>query len=212
MISLFKKGKQKVQRSLTRPEELQAGDIIVLKERRSLPLVLQGQQLEVTNVGTYQYSDGIKKELTLRSIDNKTYFLSVNENDGVPGLCFSIKIPRKVVITIFDEDEFGQLWDADYVTLHVNNKPDEYASWLSDDYKQDISEAEGYYYDRDCSDKPPSDLEDDDGEEFRYHECTSMLDNNYSLSVEVWADGDTEVFLEVTTPVDVIAEMWPHGD
>ncbi len=97
MISLFKKGKQKVQRSLTRPEELQAGDIIVLKERRSLPLVLQGQQLEVTNVGTYQYSDGIKKELTLRSIDNKTYFLSVNENDDAPGLSFSIKIPRKVV-------------------------------------------------------------------------------------------------------------------
>jgi len=212
MISIFKKGKQQVQRKLTRPEELQTGDIIGLKERRSLPLELQGQQLEVTHVGTYQYSDGIKKELTLRSVDDKTYFLSVNEYDDAPGLCFSIKIPRKIVLTIFDEDEFAQLWETDYVTLHVNKKPDEYASWLSDDYKQDISEGEGYYYDRDCSDKPLSDFQDDDGEEFQFHECTSILDNNYSLSVEVWADGDTEVFLELTTPVDVIAEMWPHGD
>lgn len=212
MISLFKKGKKKDQRSLTGPEDLQTGDIIVLKERRSLPLELQGLQLEVTHVGTYQYSDGMKKELTLRSVDDKTYFLSVNENDDGPGLCFSIKVSRKAVLAIFDEDEFGQLWEPDYVTLQVNNKPEKYAAWLSDDYKQDVCEAEGYYYDRDCADKPPSDLQDDDGEEFRYHECTSMQDDNYSLSVEVWADGDTEVFLEVTTPVDVIAEMWPHGD
>ena len=104
------------------------------------------------------------------------------------------------------------MWEAGFTTLRVNDNLDEYSAWLSDEYRQEINEGEGYYYARDCADNPPSDHQDDDGEEFRCHECISMVDSNYSLSVEVWADGDTEVFLEVATPADVIAEMWPHGD
>lgn len=213
MFGIFNKGKQQVQRSLTQPEELQKGDIVVLKERRALPSELQGQQLEVTHVGTYQYSDGMQKELTLRSVDNKTYYLSVDDNDGDPLLCFAIKIPMNLVLEIFDEDEFAGLWEADSASLQTNdNKPEEYTAWLSSDYKQTINNGEGYFYDRDCSDDAPSSIEDDDGEEFRFHECTSMSNSNYSLSVEIWEDGETDVFLEVATATDVIAELWPHGN
>lgn len=211
-MGFFTKDKDKGRRSLTEPGELLAGDILVLKERRSLPRDLQGQQLEVTEVGTYQYSGSIEKELTLRSVDNTTYYLTLGDTKSATELSFSVKIPRKTVCSVFDEDAFAELWEPGSSTLHVVNRLDDIAAWLSDEYQQEVNTGEGYYYARDCTDNPPSDYQDDDGEEFRFHECTSLVDDNFSLSVEVWADGDTEVFLEVRTPGDVIAEMWPHGD
>ncbi len=89
---MFKKlfGGNDAPRTLTDPVQLQVGDIVSFKQRRSLPDQLQGQQLEVTKVGAYQYSETeITKELTLRSEDSKTYYLSVDDNDGDPLLCFS---------------------------------------------------------------------------------------------------------------------------
>jgi len=193
-------------RTLTDPSQLQVGDIVAFKQRRSLPNELQGQQLEVTKVGGYQYSETeITKELTLRSEDNKTYYLSVDDNDGDPLLCFSIKLPEPMLFTLFDEDEFSELWGDDFVTLAVKEKPAELAGWLSDTYTQRMKEGEAYYYNRDCGGVVP---EDDEGEELRYHECVGDVDSRY-LSVEVWGDGDTDVSLVAFCPVDVIEDMWP---
>ena len=109
MFSYFKKNKDSL-RTLSNPAELKIGDIVALKERRSLPPELQGQQLEVTHVGTYQYSSSIEKEFTLRSVDSTSYYMSVDDNDGDPILCFTNKIPRESVLEIFNEDEFARLW------------------------------------------------------------------------------------------------------
>lgn len=205
---MFKKlfGGNNLPRTLTAPDQLQVGDIIAFKQRRSLPVELQGEQFEVTKVGGYQYSaTEITKELTLRSADNKTYYLSVEDNDGAPLLSFSIKLPEPMVLTLFDEDEFSQLWGDDFVTLTVKEKPEELASWLADNYTQRMKEGEAYYYNHDCGGKIP---EDDEGEELRYHECVGNVDARY-LSVEVWGEGDTDVSLVALCSVDVIEEMWP---
>lgn len=211
MFSYFKKKKGSL-RTLTNPGELKIGDIVALKERRSLPPELQGQQLEVTHVSTYQYSSSIEKEFTLRSADSTSYYMSVDDNDGDPILCFTNKIPRGSVLEIFDEDEFSQLWEPEFINLKVRSKPDQYAHWLTDSYQQIIKDEEGYYYNHDCTDKPPSRRSDDDGEEFRYHECEGAPDNDRSLIVEVFGNGETDVFLEVSTPLDVIDELWPNAD
>ncbi len=193
-------------RSLTEPMQLRAGDIVAFKQRSSLPDELQGQQLEVTKVGGYQYSESeITKELTLRSAENRTYYLSVDENDGDPLLCFSLKLPEAMVLTIFDEGEFSELWGEEFVTLSVKEKPAELAGWIADSYTQRMKEAEAYYYAYDCGNEVP---EDDDGEELRYHECVGDQDSRH-LSVEVWDDGDTDVSLVAVCPLDVIEGMWP---
>ena len=206
---MFKKifgGDKSEPRVLTEPSQLQVGDIIAFKQRRSLPDELQGQQLEVTKVGGYQYSETeITKELTLRSEDNKTYYLSVDDNDGDPQLCFSIKLPEKSVLSLFDEDEFSELWGEEFITLRVKERPKELASWLADSYTQRIKESEAYYYNRDCGGEVP---EDDDGEELRYHECVGDVDAR-SLSIEIWGDGGTDVSLVAHCPVDVIEDLWP---
>ena len=112
---------------------------------------------------------------------------------------------------IFDQDEFAQLWEPGYASLEVQSRPGKYASWLTDGYHQVVKDEEAYYYSRDCSDEPPSRRLDDDGEELRYHECEGDPDSNYSLIVEVYGDGETEVLLSVNVPMDVIEELWPHG-
>lgn len=210
MLSFFK-GKKDSVRILNGPEQLGVGDIVVLKERLSLPPELQGQQLEVTGVGTYQYASSVEKELTLRTADSVTYHMSVDDNDGDPMLCFSKKLSRKKVLQVFDQDEFALLWEPEFANLDVQLTPDDLASWLTDGYHQIIKDEEAYYYNRDCGDKPPSQRVDDDGEELLYHECEGDPDSNYSLTVEVYGDGETEVMLCLSVPIDVIDELWPHG-
>ncbi|HHJ20166.1 MAG TPA: hypothetical protein ENJ84_10165 [Gammaproteobacteria bacterium] len=212
MLGFFKKSNEPAPRSLTQPSELEVGDIIQLKERRSLPDELQGKELEVTQVGTYQYASSVEKSCTLRSADNEVYYLSIDDNDGDPVLYFSVKIPRAAVLEIFDEDDFSELWGEDYVGMKVQHRPARYAAWLTDEYHQEIKEAEAYFYHRDCADQPPSDYVDDDSDELRYHECEGLPDERFSCSVEIWGDGSTDVFLQVANPMDVIADMWPHGD
>jgi len=207
---MFKKifGRDNAPRALTEPSQLQVGDVVSFKHRRSLPDELQGQQLEVTKVGGYQYSaTEITKELTLRSEDNKTYYLSIDDNDGDPLLCFSIKLPELMVLTLFDEAEFSELWGDDFITLTVQEKPEQLTSWLVDSYKQRMKEGEAYYYNHDCEGKVP---EDEEGEELRYHECVGDMDTR-CLAVETWSDGATDVSLVALCPFDVIEEMWPSG-
>ncbi len=210
MRNFFKK-KQDSPRQLNGPKDLQLGDIVVLKERRALPPELQGQQFEVSHVNTYQYASSTEKEFTLRGADSSSYNMSVDDNDGDPVLCFTIKISRDIVLDIFDEDEFAQLWEPEFPSLTVRNSPERYAAWLTEEYHQIIKDEEAYFYNRDCAENPPSRQEDDDGEEMRYHECEGAPDDDRSLIVEVYGSGETDVSLEISTPVDVIAELWPHA-
>lgn len=211
----FNNKKEEAVRSLTKPVELAVGDIVVLNERQSLPKPLRGQELEVTGVGTHQYSHGIEKEVTFRSIDNKTYYMSIDDNDGDPILCFSVKIERTEVEALFDLGRFSGLFEEDsYAKLKVQSIPDRLKDWVGGDkYHQTLSHGEGYYFKDDLIAKgiTPSSCEDDNSEEFRFHECESVENDHYTLLVEVWSSGETDVFLSVTTPLDVVAEMWPHG-
>jgi len=211
----FNNNKDTATRSLTKAIELEVGDIVVLNERQSLPKILRSQELEVTSVGTHQYSDGIEKELTFRSIDNKTYYMSIDDNDGDPLLCFSIKIERAEVETLFDLGQFARLFeDASYAQLEVKSIPERLKDWVGgDNYHQTLSHGEGYYFKDDLIAKGviPSSHEDESSEAFRFHECESSDNDDYGLLVEIWSSGETDVFLSVSTPLDVVAEMWPNG-
>lgn len=208
--SLFSKKKSVPVRSLDCAQDLQVGDIIKFKPRSILPPSVQNEQFEVTGIGCYQYSGELNKELQLRSEDNKTIYLSVEEGDGSPMLAISYKISRSMVLSLFDEDQFAELWQEDFPTLAVQTAPAELDGWLSNNYQQVTKEAEAYYYNRDCNRESASLFQDDDSEELRYHECSAENDS-YGLSVEVWEDGTTDVALVVYTPLEVIAEFWPKA-
>lgn len=199
-------------RKLTSVNDLIVGDIVVFKERLSLPTEIQGQQFEVIKSAGYYYSDGLVKELTLRNANNDSYFLSYDDNDGDPELLLSRKVSRKQVSQLFDENDFSQLFDENkFPCLKVQNSLAELKGWINDDYQQEEKLVEAYYYDRDCSENPPNNFDDDDGEELRYHECEAA-DDNYYLTVEIWEDGTTEVSVGLCCPEDVVEGLLPKNE
>jgi hypothetical protein len=203
-MAFFNRKKNTETRTLSKPDELQVGDLVTLKERSSLPAELQGSDLEVISIGTYQYDGGLEKEITLRSTENKTYYLLLDDNDGDPLLCFSIKIERGMVDSLFDLDQFSILFDNDYAEIKTQDITVLPRGWTKEGvYIQTEKDVEGYFYQDDLIAKniTASSTQSDKCEEFR----------GYSLSIEVWSSGETDIFLEVSVPTDVILEMWPNA-
>ena len=196
-------------RQLKTANELEVGDVILLKYRESLPPELRENQLEVSKIGTYEYSSGTCKEIVLKDENNQVFFMSLEDNDGDLTLCFAKKIARKQVYVLFDEHEFAQLWTDHWVELEVQEHPEALAGWLSDNYSQTIKDQQAYYYDRDCQGEKLA--EASDGEELRCHECEGD-DERFGLNIEIGDNGATDVFVQVFCPSDVIEEMWPHGN
>jgi hypothetical protein len=213
-MAFFNRKKNTETRTLSKPDELQVGDLVTLKERSSLPAELQGSDLEVISIGTYQYDGGLEKEITLRSTENKTYYLLLDDNDGDPLLCFSIKIERGMVDSLFDLDQFSILFDNDYAEIKTQDITVLSKGWTKEGvYIQTEKDVEGYFYQDDLIAKniTASSTQSDKCEEFRGFSCELDKDENYSLSIEVWSSGETDIFLEVSVPTDVILEMWPNA-
>ena len=214
---MFKKifsKKKEAPRQLETPNQLEIGDIVAFKYRELLPEELREKHLEVSKIGTYEYTSGTSKEIVLKDENNHIYFMSLEDNDGDICLCLAKKISRQQVYRLFDEQAFAQLWTDEWAELKVQEHPESLAGWLTDGYSQTIKEQQAYYYARNCYDKNGL-VEDlsavDDGEELRFHECEGN-DDHYGLNIEISDDGSTDVFLQLFCPTDVIAEMWPHGD
>ena len=207
---LFGLGQKPTPRQLTSVDQLEKGDIITFKHRQILPETMQGASFEVTHVASYQYDNGSVKELTLANEQQQSYFLSLEQEDGEANLVLSQKLPRSQVLSLFDEDDFAQLWEPGYCQLSSQNIPAELTPWVTHNYQQTINEGEAYFYNRDLTKQAASLSTDDDGEPLRYHECEGQ-DDHYGLSVEVWADGTTDVAVVIYCPLDVIEEFHPHG-
>ena len=196
-------------RQLSDPGDLAAGDLLTFKHRLLLPPEIQGQTFEVSAVGAYHFEHGLYAELTLDGTAGERIYLGFEAGDASE-LCVSRTLPRADVLRLFDDDAFAALWDEDFAELQVADALPAYEGWITSRYAQTKKWAEGYYYNRDCRIDPPSELQDDDAEELRCHECEDDT-GRYGLSVEISADGETEVFAEVNCPPDVIESMWPGG-
>ena len=197
------------ERQLEDVRDLAAGDLLTFKQRLALPEPIQGQTFEVSDVATYQYEDGVYMSLTLVGEQRNKVTLGFDPDDAHGEIDLGIVVPRNDVLTLFDEDAFARLWDATPgIELEVIAKPDAYEPWCANRYTQVISDGVGFYFDRDCRGETLSTRHDDDSEELRYHECEGD-DDRFTLSVEIWGDGETEVSLEVSCPPDVVETMWP---
>lgn len=212
MLDWFKRKKPKPARNLDHPRDLVTGDMITLKERSIVPDELQGATLTVEKVQAYQYSDGLAPEFVLRLPTGQTYTaMCVDEEDGEL-MVLSKELTRKDVATLFDAEEFGGLFGESFPEVHVNKDAvkAELRAWVGDSYFQSIKEAGAYFYNEDRRAVGASSYADDGGEELRFHECDGSPDQ-FSLNVEIWEDGETDVFAQISLPLNVIEAMWPNG-
>lgn len=211
MFSKFFKKKEAPARRLEHPKDLRINDIITFKPRSVLPEELQGTTLTVKKVTCYEYSDGLSPEFTLETAEGKIYSFTYDTEDDGDFLCISRALSHEEIVSAFDEEQLGELWSEEFPTLETRELEAPLSQWLGEAYRQTLKETTAYFYDEDRRGKAPSEFVDPNAQELRYHECEGTPDQ-FSLNVEIWEDGDTDIYAQVSVPLNVIEEMWPNGD
>ena len=213
-MSFFKKALNKItnkkeQRKLTQVNQLLVGDIIVLTDNFALPESLRGQQFQVTAVNSYEYQHNTQTEWVLQGNNDLLLFLSL-EIDDITELKFALKIERDEVESLFNLDNFAQIFDEPgQAQLNRQSDSNNTAMWSCDFYQQSTFAKVGYFHRKDHRSENLSAYEDDDcGEQFELYALYNE-DENKGVDVEVWQDGDTDIFLTLFRPTTDIVDMYP---
>lgn len=202
-------GKTKqTQRKLTHVDQLLAGDIIVLTDSFALPEVLRGQQFQVTAINSYEYEHATQTEWTLQGTDDLLIFLSLDVDDSIE-LKFALKIESEDVETLFDLERFSEVFDEPgqaFLQRKIDNQLT--SSWSSEQYQQSIFAKVGFFHRKDHRSENLSEYKGRDaGEQFELYALYNE-DQSKGLDIEVWQDGDTDVFLTLFRPLTDIVDMY----
>lgn len=204
MFGFFGNKDKEGERQLNSPFDLKKGDIITFKPKAFLPDELAAADFTVEQETTYQYASGNISELVIKGADSRVYYLAIDPNDGDPTLCIAQKLSRHQVEDLFDGNTFAELFEGDFVTLEPLHQPTELNGWVANRYFQSSQDEQGFFYNEACQ----PDEYSEGGEEFRLFEFAAEPDH-FSLSIEVYGDGSTEVLLEISGGFEIIDQMWP---
>jgi hypothetical protein len=200
--------KEPAARRLEHPRDLLEGDIIQIIDSYALPPMLQNQSLRVVSVSTYQFEHEFSTSFSLEGQGHEKMDLIVEQEDGHENLAFTLKIGRDTVEELFDMDQFAELFEVGEPALVERQAdPQDLAGWTAPLYRQGSQAERGYHYPRDYrGTRPPDD--EGEGEPFDYYAATSD-DGGHAIEIEVWAGGETDVFVTIYRPVSDIKELWP---
>lgn len=210
-MSFFKKifKKDETARQVNKANDLLKGDIIVLTDSFALPENLRNQQFQVTEVNSYEFENRVDTEWVLTGNDDTELYLTLDVDDKTY-LKFSLKIRHEDVETLFDLDEFSTIFDEPGEAF-LTRKTDSTLSqgWTSEQYQQSIFSTVGYFHRKDHRSENLSAYEGKEaGEQFELYQ---LLDKEQSrgIELEVWQDGDTDIFLTLYRPTTDIIDMFP---
>lgn len=211
-MSFFKKMFNKnddAPRKLSEASELNKGDIIVLTDSFALPENIRNQQFEVTAVNTYEYEHKKQTEWALKGSQAIELFLSLDVDDTTY-LKLALKIDDSEVETLFNLDEFSTIFDEPgRAFLERQGEPDRLQQWSSEQYQQQVFATVGYFHRLDHRSQAISQYEGSDaGEQFEQY-CLFDKDQSRGIDIEVWQDGDTDIFLTLYRPLTDIVDMYP---
>lgn len=210
-MSFFKRifNKPTTERKLTDVKDLTLGDIIVLSDSFGLPTALRAQEFQVSAVNAYEFERSTQTEWVLNGNNDTQLYLTLDVDDKVY-LKFSHKIQHQDIESLFDLDQFAEIFDEPgQVQLNRINDTDTTSGWSDEIYQQATFAQVGYFHRKDQRKNTLSQYEGkDSGEQF---ELYALFNENQDrgLDIEVWQDGDTEVFLTLFRPTTDIVDMYP---
>jgi hypothetical protein len=204
---LFKKKED--ERQVNSAEELKIKDIIVLTDSFALPESLRKQQFQVSAINCYEFESNTQTEWVLQGANNLELYLTI-ESDDKTYLKFALKIQHQDIESLFDLDEFATVFDEPGEAF-LERKSDSLltSGWSSPQYQQQIFAKVGYFHRRDNRSESLSAYEGNEaGEQF---ELYSLLDEEQSrgIDIEVWQDGDTDLFITLYRPTSDIIDIFP---
>jgi hypothetical protein len=210
-VSFFKNifKKPTPERKLNNVKELTLGDIIVLSDSFGLPAVLRAQEFQVTAVNSYEFENKTQAEWVLQGGDNTELYLTLDVDDKTY-LKFSLKILHQDVETLFDLEQFAEVFDEPgQAQLERIADSSDTSGWSSEIYRQSSYAQVGYFHRKDYrKDELSAYQGKDSGEQFELYSLFDE-DQDKGVDIEVWQDGDTEVFLTLFKPTTDIVDMYP---
>jgi len=210
-MSFFKRifNKEEKQRCLTNSKDLKIKDIIVLTDSFALPEALRKQQFQVNAINCYEFEMKTQTEWVLIGSDDIELYLTLDEDDKTY-LKFSLKINHSEVEALFDLDDFSSIFDEPG-NAFLDKKSDNSLTtgWTSSQYQQKVYSQVGYFHRKDNRSEQLSSYEGNDaGEQFELYALFDQ-DQSRGIDIEVWQDGDTDVFLTLYRPTSDIVDMFP---
>ncbi len=205
--NIFKKPTQ--ERKLNNVEDLTLGDIIVMSDSFGLPTALRAQEFQVSAVNSYEFEHKTQVEWVLLGSNDIELYLTLDVDDKTY-LKFSLKILHQDVESLFDLDQFSEIFDEPVQAQLTRLADSENTSgWSSELYQQSSFAQVGYFHRKDYRKDALSAYEGkDSGEQFELYSLFNE-DQDKGIDVEVWQDGDTEVFLTLFKPTTDIVDMYP---
>lgn len=196
-------------RQLNNVNDLQVNDIIVLTDSFALPESLRQQEFQVTSINTYEFEHKQQLEWVLQGSNHIELYLTI-ESDDQDFLKFALKVQHDDVETLFDLDTFSQIFTPPGQAF-LDKKADTELTqgWTSEQYQQNVFAKVGYFHRKDNRSDEISQYEGSDaGEPF---ELYGLLDQSQDkgIELEVWEDGDTDIFLILYRPLSDIVDMFP---
>jgi len=210
-MSFFKRifNKQEDERTVNSADELKIKDIIVLTDSFALPESLRTQQFQVSAINCYEFENDTQTEWVLQGENNLELYLTI-EKDDQTYLKFALKIQHQDVESLFDLDAFGAIFDEPGQAF-LDKKADSALTtgWSSSQYQQRTFAKVGYFHRKDNRRESLSSYEGKEaGEQF---ELYNLLDEEQTrgIDIEVWQDGDTDVFITLYRPTSDITDIYP---
>ena len=201
--------KEAPQRKLNHVSELKQNDVIVMSDSFGLPETLRAKQFQVSAVSTYEYEFTKQIEWTLQGEEDIDLFLSLDSDDRTY-LKFSLKISHQDIESLFDLDDFSVIFEeSESAFLTRQNDTSRTQQWSSEEYKQSGDLKVGYFHRKDYRSENISSYEGKDaGDQFELYTLFDV-DDSRGIDVEVWQDGDTDVFLTLYRPLTDIVDLFP---
>lgn len=201
--------KEEPARQLTQVQDLLKGDVIGLSDSFALPTSLRQQEFIVDSVSSYEYENDVQTEWVLKGGNNIELYLSIESDDEVY-LKFALKVTHDDISILFDLEAFAEIFNEPG-NAFLDKKLDTPLTegWTSPQYQQNTFAKVGYFHRKDHRTEELSAFEGKDaGEAF---ELYTLLDEaqNKGIELEVWEDGDTDVFLTFYRPTTDIVSMYP---
>lgn len=208
---MFNKKNKSSARMITLFSDLHVGDLVVFKPREVLPCGISDETLSLEKVGSYDYDGKLMSDFTLLHSSGSRYSAIYNAEEDT--ITIGNKLRRSEVMSIFDENSFADIFKYEYGDLELysisENISSQHRPWVAESYKRSVVSGVAYYYEDDRRELGGSQYEDH-SQQFTYFELEG---NNHvnSISIEVWADGETDVFLEITVKANVVETFLCHS-
>ncbi|GAA6138260.1 hypothetical protein NBRC116583_20070 [Arenicella sp. 4NH20-0111] len=198
-------------RTVERFDQLHVGDLVAFKFREVLPEGLSGETLSVESVNTYDYAGQLVSDISLSHSSGLKVNATFDADREI--ITFSHKIRHPEIIEIFDGDELASIFDPDSSPAVLNLRSDAVSAdreaWVCERYTRTLCEGQAYYYSEDRRESGISSYEDD-STPFTYHELEGSSDH-HSLSIEIWEDGETEFFAEISVSLTAVESYLTSG-